>query len=113
LQPVVAQSITEAEYMAIAEACKESVWLKGLYAELCGDNACVNLFCYSQSDIYLIKDQIFHKRSKHIDVKYHYMRDIVAQDKLKVGKINTSNNHADMITKSVHVAKFELLSSLE
>ena len=43
LQPVVAQSTTEAEYMAIAEACKESVWLKGLYAELCGDNSCINL----------------------------------------------------------------------
>jgi ribonuclease HI len=79
LQPVVAQSNTEAEYMAIAEACKESIWLKGLYAKLCGDDSCVNLFCDSQSAIYLYKDQMFHERSKHIDVKYHYVRDIVAQ----------------------------------
>jgi ATP-binding cassette subfamily B (MDR/TAP) protein 1 len=83
-QLVVAQSTTEAEYMVIAEACKESVWLKGLYGELCGDDACINLFCDSQSVIYLIKDQIFHERSKHIDVKYPYVRDIVAQGKLKV-----------------------------
>jgi hypothetical protein len=47
LQSVVAQSTTEAKYMAIAEACKESVWLKGLYAEICGDDSCVNLFCDS------------------------------------------------------------------
>ena len=67
LQPVVAQSTTEAEYMAIAEACKESVWLKGLYAELCGDNSCINLFCDSQSAIYLTKDQMFHERTKHIN----------------------------------------------
>jgi ATP-binding cassette subfamily B (MDR/TAP) protein 1 len=46
LQPVVAQS-TEAEYMAIAEACKKSSWLKGLYAELSGDDSCVNLFCHN------------------------------------------------------------------
>jgi hypothetical protein len=40
--------------MVIAEACKESVWLKGLYAELCGDDACVNLFYDSQSSIYTL-----------------------------------------------------------
>jgi ATP-binding cassette subfamily B (MDR/TAP) protein 1 len=56
LQPVVAQSTTKAEYMAIVEACRESAWLKGLYAELCGDDSCVNLFCDSQSAIYLTKD---------------------------------------------------------
>jgi hypothetical protein len=78
LQPVIAQSTSEAGYMAIAEACRESAWLKGLYAELCGDYSYVNLFCDSQSAIYLTKDQIFHERSKHIDVKYHYVRDVVA-----------------------------------
>jgi hypothetical protein len=44
LQPIIVQSIAEAEYMAIAEACKDSVWLKGLYAELCSDDSYVNLF---------------------------------------------------------------------
>jgi ATP-binding cassette subfamily B (MDR/TAP) protein 1 len=47
LQPAVAQSTTKAEYMTIVEACRESVWLKGLYAEFCGDDACVNQFCDS------------------------------------------------------------------
>jgi hypothetical protein len=95
LQPVVTQSTTKAEYMAIAEASKESVWLKGLYVELCGDDACVNLFCDSQSVIYLTKDQMFHERSKHIDVKYHYVRDTVTQGKLKVCKISTHDNPTD------------------
>ena len=79
LQSVVAQSTTEAEYMAIAEAYKESVSLKGLFAELYGDDTCINLFCDSQNAIYLTKDQMFHERTKHIDVKYHYVRDVVAQ----------------------------------
>jgi hypothetical protein len=42
--------------MAINEACKEVVWLKGLFAELCGDDSYIKLFCDSQSVIYLTKD---------------------------------------------------------
>ena len=98
--------------MAIAEACRESVWLKGLFAELCGDDSCITLFCDSQSAIYLTKDQMFHERTKHIDIKYHYVRDVIAQGKLKVSKISTHDNPADMLTKPVPVAKFELCSSL-
>jgi hypothetical protein len=58
LQPVVALSTTEAEYMAIVEACKELIWRKGLYAELCGVDSCINLFSDSQSAIYLTKDHV-------------------------------------------------------
>ena len=72
-------STTEAEYMAIAEACKESVWLKDLFAVLCGVDSCIDLFCDSQSAICLTKDQMFHEKTKHIDVKYHYVRDIISQ----------------------------------
>jgi hypothetical protein len=98
--------------MAINEACKEAVWLKGLFAELCGDDSCIKLFCDNQSAIYLTKDQMFHERTKHIDIKYHYVRDVVARGKLQVCNISTHGNPADMMTKPVPVAKFELCSSL-
>ena len=94
--------------MAIAEACKESVWLKGLFAELCGVDSCIDLFCDSQSAICFTKDQMFHERTKHIDVRYHYVRDVISQDKLKVCKISTHDNSDNMMTKPVPVAKFEL-----
>jgi hypothetical protein len=55
---------------------------------------------------------MFHENTKHIDVKYHYVRDEVAQGKLKVCKISTHENFADMMTKPVSVAKFELCLSL-
>jgi hypothetical protein len=55
---------------------------------------------------------MFHERSKYIDVKYHYVRDAVAQGKIKVCKISTHDNPADMMTKPVSVAKFELCLSL-
>ncbi|KAK3124886.1 hypothetical protein QOZ80_7BG0595510 [Eleusine coracana subsp. coracana] len=51
LQSIVALSTTEAEYMAISEACKEAIWLRGLYTELCGDDSCTTIFCDSQSAI--------------------------------------------------------------
>ncbi len=55
---------------------------------------------------------MFYERTKHIDVKYHFVRDIVAQGKLKVCKISTHDNPADMMTKPVPVAKFEIYSNL-
>ena len=85
---------------------------ESLFAELCGVDSCIDLFCDSQSAICLTKDQIFHERTKYIDVKYHYVRDVISQGKLKTCKISTHNNPADMMTKPVHVAKFELCSSL-
>jgi hypothetical protein len=112
LQLVVVQSTTKIKYMAIVEACKEFVWLKDLYAEPYGDNSCINLFCDSQSATYLTKDQMFYARTNHIDVKYNYVRDIVAQGKRKVCKTRTNDNPADMMRKLVHVAKFELCSTL-
>jgi hypothetical protein len=87
LQPTLAQSTTEAEYIAVCDACKGAVWLKCLYAELSGDSSCIDLFCDSQSAIYLTKDQMFHERIKHIDVKCHYAREVIAESRLKVPMI--------------------------
>jgi hypothetical protein len=83
-----------------------------LYAELSGDTSCIDSFFDSQSAIYLTKDQIFHERTKHIDIKYHYVREVIADGILKVPKISTHDNTTDMMTKPVPVAKFELCSSL-
>ena len=112
LQATVALSTTEAEYMAISEACKEAIWLRGLYTELCGVTSCINIFCDSQSAICLTKDQMFHERTKHIDVRYHFIRGVIAEGDVKVCKISTHDNPADMMTKPVPATKFELCSSL-
>jgi hypothetical protein len=55
---------------------------------------------------------MFHERTKHIDIKYHYIQKIVAKGKLKVCKISTHLNSANMITKHVPGAKFEICSNL-
>jgi hypothetical protein len=85
--------------MAIYEACKELIWLKGLYAELSEIESCISLHCDSQSAIYLTKNQMLHEKTKHIDIKYHFIRDVIEEGKLKVCKISTHDNSADMMTK--------------
>ncbi|KAG8502523.1 hypothetical protein CXB51_001167 [Gossypium anomalum] len=107
LQTTVALSTTEVEYMAITEACKEAIWLKGLFSELNEDHQISTVFCDSQSTIFLTKDQMFHERTKHIDVQYHFVRDIIARGDIVVSKISTHENPADMMTKSLPITKFE------
>ena len=78
MQTTVALSTTEVEYMTITETCKEFIWLKGLFSELNEDLQIRTVFCDSQSVIFLTKNQMFHERTKHINVWYHFVRDIIA-----------------------------------
>ncbi|KAG8482954.1 hypothetical protein CXB51_021884 [Gossypium anomalum] len=103
----VALSTIEAEYMAITKACKEAIWLKGLFSEFNEDLQISTVFCDSQSVIFLTKDQMFHERTKHIDVRYHFVRDIIARGDIVLSKISTHENPADMMTKSLPITKFE------
>ncbi|KAG8474611.1 hypothetical protein CXB51_031247 [Gossypium anomalum] len=107
LQTTIALSTTEVEYMAITEAYKEAIWLKGLFSELNEDLQISTVFCDSQSVIFHTKDQIFHERTKHIDVRYHFVRDIIARGDIVLSKISTHKNPADMMTKSLPITKFE------
>jgi ATP-binding cassette subfamily B (MDR/TAP) protein 1 len=77
LQSVVALSTTEAEYIALTEGVKEGLWLKGILAELGVSQSCVDIFCDSQSTIHLANHQFYHERTKHIDVKLHFVRDTI------------------------------------
>ncbi|KAM1838444.1 hypothetical protein ACFX14_020106 [Malus domestica] len=106
LQSSVALSTTEAEYMAVAEAIKEAIWIHGLIRDLGVDQKQVEVHCDSQSAIYLAKYQVHHARTKHIDVRYHFVREIVGEGEIILQKIPTKDNPADMLTKVVGVAKF-------
>ena len=81
--------------------------MKGLFAEISDGLKMSTVFCDSQSAIFLTKDQMFHERTKHIDVWYHFVRDIVARGDIIVSKVNTYDNLADMLTKTLPIAKFE------
>ncbi|KAL5577780.1 hypothetical protein UlMin_019479 [Ulmus minor] len=107
LQSVVALSTTEAEYIAVTEGVKEAMWLKGLVGELGCVHDKVEVFCDNQSSIHLTKNQMFHERTKHIDIKFHFIRDVVSQGIVSVEKVHTDDNPADMLTKPVTGIKFK------
>ncbi|XP_040867752.1 secreted RxLR effector protein 161-like [Glycine max] len=109
LQPSVALSTTEAEYMALTKAAKEGIWLRGLINDLGINQEYANIYCDNLSAICLAKDQVHHDRTKHIDVRYHFIR---SERRIKVHKISTLHNLADMFTKPVPKSKFDHCLSL-
>ncbi|KAE8683864.1 hypothetical protein F3Y22_tig00111166pilonHSYRG00202 [Hibiscus syriacus] len=117
LQSVVALSTTVAEYITVTEAIKEAMLLKGMVEELGIQQNVVTVFCDNQSTIHLTRNQVFHERSKHIDVKLHFVRDMVAKGSIIVENISTEENPADMLTKALPAAKFrhclDLVNSIE
>ena len=77
LQNCITQSTTEAKYVAAMEACKEAIWLGKLVADLGIKIEMLELHCDSQSAIHLNKNSSFHSKSKHIDVRYYWIRDVL------------------------------------
>ncbi|KAI4305960.1 hypothetical protein L6164_029285 [Bauhinia variegata] len=107
LQKCVALSTTEVEFIATTEACKKLLWMKKFICELGFTQKMYILYCDSQSAIYLCKNPTFHGRSKHIDVKYHWIRDVLDSRSLELVKIHTNDNCSDMLTKILPRGKFE------
>ena len=99
LQPVVALSTTEAEYMTLAEATKKDIWLKGLISNLKFPRDKTIIFYDSLREICLTKDQVQHERTKHIDITYHFIH---IEKRIVVQKVGTKVNPTVMFTKLVH-----------
>ncbi|GKA37408.1 retrovirus-related pol polyprotein from transposon TNT 1-94, partial [Tanacetum coccineum] len=97
----------EAEYMALTEAVKESIWLKALLIELRVNLRSVVVNCDNQGAIHLSRNAVFHERTKHINVRYHFIREIVESKEIEVAKIGTKDNAADAFTKVVPGPKFK------
>ncbi|KAJ0714724.1 putative RNA-directed DNA polymerase [Helianthus annuus] len=108
LQKSVALSTTEAEYMAIAEASKELVWLKTFLGELGKDQADYSLYCDNESAVKLAKNPVYHGKTKHIGMRYHFVRGLISEGTMSLKNIPGAENPADMFTKSVTLDKLKL-----
>ncbi|GKE75467.1 retrovirus-related pol polyprotein from transposon TNT 1-94, partial [Tanacetum coccineum] len=94
LQHVVALSTIEAEYMALTEAVKEAIWLRGLLEELGVVLNTVAVNCDNQGAIHLSQNHVFHERTKHINVRYHFIREVLEAKTVKVLNVGTEHNAA-------------------
>lgn len=106
-QRTVALSSTEAEYMALTEAAKEAVYLRRLLSELGFDKlGHVSLFCDNNGAQKLAKNAIFHNRTKHIDIRYHFIRHILkTEDHFEIEYVSTNDMAADVFTKGLSRCK--------
>ncbi|KAK0608154.1 hypothetical protein LWI29_026328 [Acer saccharum] len=106
-QPVVALSTTEAEYIALCAAGCQTLWLRWMLKELkCFQEEGTVLYCDNNSAIALSKNPVFHGRSKHIRIKYHYIRDLVKDGEVVVKHCKTQHQIADIFTKALKTETF-------
>ena len=105
-QRTVALSSTEAEYMALSDCSHQVVWMHTLLGELsyhlkpipiCGDN---------QGSIFIACNPVTEKRSKHIDIHYHYIREVVERKLMEIFFIDGDKNPAVLLTKNLGSVKF-------
>lgn len=104
-QKTTALSSTEAEYIGLCEASKEAVYLKSFLNELVGFKNSVTINNDNQSAQKLAANPIFHKRSKHIDVRYHFVRECIVKNLINIQYQETSEMVADVLTKSLCTVK--------
>lgn len=106
-QPIVALSSTEAEYIAAADCCKEALYLKSLLQEIIDLDIKINLHVDNQNSIQLVKSGSFNKRSKHIDVRYHFIHEHFVHGLINISYCPTEIQLADVMTKPLSKVKFE------
>lgn len=107
-QQTVSLSSTEAEYIALATAACEAIWLRGLLKELGHEQLKpTRIYEDNQGCISVAQDPKEHKRMKHIDIKYNFLRDIIAKQFIELEYIPSANQLADIMTKALPIQTFQ------
>lgn len=114
-QDLVTLSSTEAEYVALSEACKELIWIARLAKEFNVPDEAPKLHIDNQSCIKMVQNDKFSHRTKHIDTKFHHFRDNIEKQLITLHYVETKKNIADMLTKPLggnKLAELRKLASL-
>ena len=108
VQKTVARSSTEAKYMALSEVCSEIAWLTSLQKEIgYSQSAPVPLVSDNQGGIFLAVNPAHDRRLKHVDIRYHFIREYVESNRIDIVYISTDEMIADILTKPLGRVKFE------
>ncbi|MCO5562411.1 hypothetical protein L7F22_016038 [Adiantum nelumboides] len=104
----VATSSCEAKYRAVFIATIECVWLRRLMADLgVGQNIDNTIYTESQSVLAVVRNPVFHGRTKHIEVHYHYVRKRLSAGEISLAYVPAQDNLADLFTKALSREKLE------
>ena len=105
-QKTIALSSTEAEYMALSDCSRQVVWMHTLMGELGYSLKPIPICRDNQGSIFIASNPITERRSKHIHIQYHYVREVISRKYAHVFFINGDQNPADMFTKNLRSLKF-------
>ncbi|GAA0145518.1 transmembrane signal receptor [Lithospermum erythrorhizon] len=112
-QPIVSLSTTEAEFIAAVVCTCQAIWMKRIFKELgYKGTECINIKCDNSSTIKLSKNPVMHGRSKHIDVRYHFLRDLTKEGAIELVHCGSSLQVADIMTKPLKIDSFLKLRSM-
>ena len=112
-QAVVSLSTAEAEYVALSSTTQEAIWLKRLLCDLgTVSDIPVLLMEDNRAAIAIARNPVGHARTKHIDVRYHFAREAVANGQIKLQYCQTRDMIADILTKAISKVQFEKLRLL-
>ena len=106
-QHSVAMSTAEAEYIAAASCCAQLLWIRQQLKDFCVDTGCIPIFCDNTSAINISKNPCQHKRTKHIDIRHHFLRDNVEKGLITMNFCTTEQQIADIFTKALNREQFE------
>nr|GEX52177.1 retrovirus-related Pol polyprotein from transposon TNT 1-94 [Tanacetum cinerariifolium] len=111
-QSTVALSLIEAEYVASCASACQAVWLRGILSDLGKQQSrATSIKCDNQSAVMLSRNPVLHGRTKHIDIKHHYIRELIANEEIQLDTCRTDEQVADLLTKSLPLMKHEKLSA--
>ena len=101
-------SSTEAEYKEVSDAARQLYWLAQLLGELGFSIPTPTLYADNAGSVFWATNPVVEKQSKHVDIHYHYVRELVEDGKIEIGDVSTSDNPADIFTKNLGATKFNL-----
>ncbi|CAJ2647424.1 unnamed protein product [Trifolium pratense] len=106
-QPIVTLSTTEAEFIAAANCACQAIWLSRILDHISSRKKdCITLYCDNSSTIKLSKNPVMHGRSKHIDVRFHFLRDLTKDGKVQLLHCSSFEQTADIMTKALSLESF-------
>ena len=112
-QPVVSLSTIEAEFIAATSFACQAIWMRRILEKLSHTQGnCTIMFCDNSSTIKLSKNPMMHGRSKHIDVRFHFLRDLTKEEVVELVHCGTQDQIADVMTKPLKLNMFLKLREL-
>ncbi|GKB85473.1 hypothetical protein Tco_0957745 [Tanacetum coccineum] len=103
------KSTTEAEYVAIASCCGQVLWIQNQMLDYGFNLMNTKIHIDNESTICIVKNPVYHSKTKHIEIRHHFIRDSYEKKLIRVEKIHTDNNVADLLTKAFDGPRFNFL----